>query len=211
MKIRIFVLLGLCVLGVMGVWSLRPPTKTPLRVVDRCPQEVRPGQEKKSAQFHRVGDTWTIMHPDFGFTFALLDEQWRFEENTIQDLEEPISTPGYLYTFHMTDKRMAQFSDRPRMDGRMLVYLSLCNSIDSWSDFFVSQGWKVASRDIKYTSDMLWTKLTRSSGGRNMEMFITNQRIFQYAFIFSSVQSFSELEKDGLAIVKSVVMSEGDK
>lgn len=211
MNIRIGVLIILIV-GILsylfGTHKFTSPVAP--RIIDRCPTQRRPPQTKSSARIQQNGHEWNVINDPFVFRFSFPDAAWRFEENTLQDREEPISTPGYLYTFMLAFGGTYDVSRRAPADIRMLVYTSLCNTPQQWAQFFVTQGWG-NEREVTFVdSGIPWTLISRDDSGRKTRMYMTNKGIFQYAFILSSDTTVPNIsEEDMLSIVKKFQFMEG--
>ncbi len=212
MKIRVGILaIGVVVVlgGIIGT-RRSVPFVSP-RIIDQCPGENRPPFDKKSATIQKLNGMWTVTHPQYNFSFIFPDDGWRLEENTIQDVEEPISTPGYLYTFLLRYDPPGDSSRRAVKDVRFLVYPSWCNSPTQWAQFFVSQGWHNPTPVIFTTPGPQWTSLSREDSGRSMRMYIAHLGILQYAFVLSwDVTNDKNIhEEDLLGMVKSFQFMKG--
>jgi hypothetical protein len=164
------------IFGVLGylIGMYKPPAVSSPRFVDRCPTQQRPPPKKISSRITRVGTEWNVENDVYSFRFSFPDA-WRFEENTLQDREEPISTPGYLYSFLLTYGAPFDVSHRAPAEIRLLVYPSWCNSVNQTRAFYIKEGWQQEGSDV----------LVRTDGGRHTRMYIRNQGIFQYVFLLS--------------------------
>jgi hypothetical protein len=205
--IALFIIFVIVVLSCLLHLNQSPPVVT--RIIDRCPAQHRPAQMKYAAVIQKSGNELTVVNNPLLFSFSFSDSLWRFEENTLQDFEEPISTPGYYYSFLLTYKRPNDLPRRASVDIRLLVYPSFCNTTVEWANFYLTQGWLAISDLTNHMSGIPWTVLTRTDNGRKTQLYLTNNGVFQYAFYISLDSMSSEIpEKDISSIVDSFQLIE---
>jgi hypothetical protein len=181
-----------------------------MRITDQCPTQKRPVIIKIPSTYQINGSMRVVINEPFLFRFSFPDKLWRFEENTLQDFDEPISTPGYYYSFLLTYSGTSDASRRSPADIRMLVYPALCNSPNQWAQFFTTQGWGTEIGATFAKIGIPWTILTRKESGRNTHMFLTDRGVFQYVFVYSWDSGNPEvLEEDMLNVVKSFQFEKG--
>ena len=128
----------------------------------------------------------------------------------IQDREEPVSTPGYAYTFLLTYGGVYDASRRAPAEIRFLVYPSWCNSPEQWTHFFETQGWQSGKDVAPEDSDVSWMTFARNDGGRNTRMYVANHDMFQYVFLVSQdAMNTMVSEPDATGILKSFRFTKG--
>jgi len=94
-------------------------------VPDRCPDGKHPAREKYYPVIQGYGDMVSIEQQALGFRFVI-PASWTYENNILQDKEEPISSPWYLFTFSMTDQN--------GHDAAIRVFPAFCNTQGQWTE-----------------------------------------------------------------------------
>ena len=198
-RIGIFILAASIVVG--ALYFYQRPAPSTFRIIDRCPHGQSFSLQKIPSQIERTSNEWTVTHPDFHFRFSFPDDGWRFEENTIQEREEPISLPPYVYTLLLTDGVYDE-NKRSPSEVRLVVYPSFCNSKNQWEEFLLTQGWKKGEE----------RQLVRSDSGRTRSLYITHEGTFHYELEISIDPLNSKRTKEELlSLTQSFVITKGIK
>jgi len=173
MKLRIFLLaVVLCI--ILGTVLFFPRIAPIVRLPDRCPQGQQVSLQKTQALIEHVKDQWEVSHPNLHFQFRFPDSGWRFEENTIQEREEPISLPSYIYTFFLSEGEYDERKKSPN-EVRLVIYPTWCNSESQWGDFLVTQGWQRV-KDTRYV---------RNDAGRKSTLYFFHGNALHYELMIS--------------------------
>jgi hypothetical protein len=186
MNIRIGIFIILCVgalgaiVGIRSLSSVRAP-----QIIDRCPGEVRPAFVKRAALITNTSGAWTVTHPEYFFHFSFPDIGWHFEENTIQDWEEPILMPQYLYAFLVTSGGSYADARMPYHVIQLRIYPAMCNSPAQWSRVLETQGWQQDVSDAYAPMRAQWTVLSRYAGGRRLHLLFVHVGVLHYEFTIS--------------------------
>jgi len=174
---------GTVALGVLfyqRTYSVLPPVI--YKLVDRCPDEKRLPITKSAATITKRGEQIIISHPHYLFRFVLPNSKFRFEENTLQDYEEPISLPNYLYTMLVTYGQTRTENRLSPVELRFIIYPTWCTSELIWRQFLASQGWKIAKDKNAHAQFALMEKI---GGGRTYQRYFVHKGSWHYEFEIS--------------------------
>ncbi|GEM_PF-874200 len=177
----VFFLGALCVAG-LTFQKNKIPTP-PLKLGDQCPNEKRDPITKSPAQITVVKRDNHVLHEKFGFQFDIPDLGFRYEENTLQDYEEPIALPLYLYTMYLTYPGTREISRAAPVEMKFLIYPTLCNTLDDWVSFLESQGWsRIQDEEVKYRS---FVAVGKQQSGRSFIRYFRHVGVWHYEFDLS--------------------------
>lgn len=172
---------ALCVAG--SVFFNNRVTTPSLKLRDLCPNEKRDPIIKTRTEITRSRRSMVVLHELLGFRFLIPDGGFRYEENTLQDYEEPIALPHYLYSMYFSYPGTRDIYIAPPVEMKFVVYPTLCNTSQNWMSFLERQGWSRLSEDeVKYPHFIV---LEKKQSGRTYRRYFRHDGSRHYEFDLS--------------------------
>ncbi len=177
------------------------------KLVDMCPDETREPVRKTPSFFVSDSQGLRVTNALFNFSFVIPKDGFRFEENTLQEYEEPIYLPTYMYTMLLTYGQTRTVNRLAPYEIRFVIYPSWCNTETDWATFLEMYGWKKVSRDENIP---MFTRVEKRQSGRTYRRLFVHSDSWHYEFeeSWDNVLLDTMASERAMTILKSFVLSQ---
>lgn len=177
------------------------------KLVDMCPDEERDPVGKIPSSFVSDGQGLRVTNASLNFSFVIPKDGFRFEENTLQEYEEPIYLPTYVYTMLLTYGQTRMENRLASYEIRFVIHPSWCNTETDWVAFLETYGWSALSKDERI---LMFTRVEKQQSGRTYRRLFTHSGTSHYEFEESWDNAFSDVKasESAMIIVKSFELTQ---
>lgn len=181
-KFNLFYFLIPLALIFLAFFLKNQPQPARLTLKNLCQDKQGLDGKKMAASITQKGENFFLVHDFFGFKLTFSETAFNFQENILQDQEEPISLPPYQYALRLSSRTNLQADSLAPVEIRLLIYPDLCQSVEDWTKFFLTQDWQEESVTNKNNFEKV---LQKTVSGRAEERYLINRNGWHYQLTIS--------------------------